>query len=36
MVSGDTAYKGFMRIYPDNFDGFDINKKESYVAWDGD
>lgn len=34
--SGDAAYKGFMRVYPDNHGDFDINKKESYVAWDGD
>lgn len=35
-VSGDTAYKGFMRIHPANSGDIDLTKKESFSFWDGD
>ena len=34
--SGDIAYNGLMRLYPDGSSEFDVEKKESYVGWDGD
>ena len=35
-ASGDTAYKGFMKINPANSGDIDLNKKESFSFWDGD
>lgn len=35
-VSGDIAYNGLMRLYPDDSSEFDVEKKESFVGWDGD
>ncbi len=35
-ASGDTAYSGLMKLYPGNAAEFELDKKESYVAWDGD
>lgn len=35
-VSGDIAYNGLMKLYPDGSSEFDVEKKESFVGWDGD
>lgn len=35
-ASGDLAYIGLMKLYPENAAEFKIDKKESYIAWDGD
>lgn len=35
-ISGDLAYKGKMRLYPDSAQKFNINDEKSYQGWDGD
>jgi hypothetical protein len=34
-VSGDLAYKGPLKMVPEDMSDFDTTKKESYEGWDG-